>query len=135
MDSLRLLLVAKALRESPKPERFTMDMWAHECGTPACALGHYAARRDLQSAFYLDEAGSLHSCRGHDLVYVDTHGVEIADHFGITPEDVCVLFEAKQWDIEEDTWATTGGGCGGAKTAIEAAEFIERWVAQEEAKP
>ena len=50
----RLLNVVRALRESPKPKAFSMDWYgygpneAFPCGTPQCALGHYAAREDLQ---------------------------------------------------------------------------------------
>lgn len=58
----RLLNVARALRESPNPKAFTMLRFVHGddsfsntvgsaadwCGTPACALGHYGSRTDLQ---------------------------------------------------------------------------------------
>lgn len=47
MNKERLLNVAKALRESTTPpDLFTMRFVMRECGTPACALGHYAARGD-----------------------------------------------------------------------------------------
>lgn len=42
----RLMLVVRALREDPDPENFTMWKFS-KCRTPACALGHYASRRDL----------------------------------------------------------------------------------------
>lgn len=43
----------RALRESPDRAQFSMSRWATRCGTPACVLGHYAARSDLQNIFEL----------------------------------------------------------------------------------
>lgn len=122
----RLLNVAKALRESPNPNAFDMSIYGHDgefhywnwsgketkfdCGTPACALGHYASRRDLQKTFRLDE----------DYIVVNDNEVigyasqEISDHFGITFGECAELFDAD--------------GCNNAKTAKQAAKYIERFV-------
>ena len=113
----RLLNVARALRESKNPEDFDMGMYGHACGTPACALGHYAAREDLQHTFTLDAVNDS-ILVGEDWVGFDSR--DVRDHFGITPSEALELFEAE--------------GCAGAKTAIEAAEFIERVVAEREAE-
>ncbi len=114
MHKTRLLLVAQALRESPAPEDFSMDAWRNLCGTPACALGHYCAREDLQDAF------RWHGRAGMTIRSVGEHaglGVSFAarEHFGIDENQFQALFG--------------GAGCGGAQTVEQAAEYIERFVA------
>jgi hypothetical protein len=114
MRADRLLLVAKALRESPDPSDFTMDIYAHSCGSPACALGHYAHRRDLQDKVFLSEFGFLRPARGR---HIDFNAFRWAQkHFEIEKRAVDELFDA--------------GGCGNAQTALEAALYIEDFVAR-----
>jgi hypothetical protein len=112
----RLLNVARALRESPKPEAFYMGEYAQDCGTPACALGHYAHRVDLQDVFMLRD--NLVFLCGAPIDAWETHydyyDDDVCDHFGISVGQACELFSAN--------------GCGHAKTAIEAAEYIENFV-------
>jgi hypothetical protein len=103
MNKVRLLNVARALRESEHPEKFTMRELVNMCGTPGCALGHYASRGDLQDVFLID--GYRMTTVGAGSIY----DVTLA-HFG---EDE--LFGAL--------------GCGEAKTPVQAAEYIERFVA------
>jgi hypothetical protein len=56
-QNARLLNVAKALRDAAEAKKFfcmrDIAIVRDDCGTPACALGHYAARRDLQATFEL----------------------------------------------------------------------------------
>ncbi len=113
MNKERLLNVAKALRESKNPDKFDMTLYGWHCGTPACAMGHYAARRDLQSDFVLTPTGSLKNNAG---IYVGAF--EIGHHFQISLRQEDELFGCR--------------GCGGACTAIDAAEFIEQFVADRE---
>lgn len=108
----RLLNVARALRESPNPDEFSMEHFGSSCGTPMCALGHYAARRDLQQEFLLSSSGALQTKYGKDVWFDDDQMVR---HFGISEEMADRLFGAE--------------GCGNAETALEAAEFVERFVA------
>jgi hypothetical protein len=117
MNKERLLNVAKALRESPEPKAFTM-VRVHTCGTPACALGHYAARRDLQQVFQLSptaEFGELTigvwGATRSTNAWLDF----VAHHFGITKDQAYRLFG--------------GFGCDNAQTPIRAASYIERFVA------
>lgn len=116
MNKQRLLNVAKALRESPDPTHFTMGVYGHACGTPACAFGHYAERRDLQSEFILC-CGLVSSVR-HDGTREPWTTQSVADHFGIGTEEVDELF--------------AGDGCGEATTIERAAAYIERFVARKE---
>lgn len=120
----RMLNVARALRESPNPENFDMGDVLDHCGTPGCAFGHYVFRTDLQSTFKpvhcglsKDEEGwwwmPAWAESGQHAAYYDTG---VAEHFGIDADEQFDLFEAD--------------GCGRARTAIEAAEFIERFAAR-----
>jgi hypothetical protein len=113
MNKERLLNVAKALRESPSPSVFTMMKYGHGCGTPACALGHYAVRGDLQDVFALTESGSLVMAKDHLDYYTLSPTLQ---HFGITREQEDELFGCH--------------GCGNAQTPNEAADYIERFVAK-----
>lgn len=116
----RLLNVALACRQSPHPELFTMAMHVHACGTPACAFGHYAARGDLQEDFKLlnpvfygpivERCEGVCSVHGYKVCYD-----EAGAHFGLDDAGLEELFG-------ED-------GCGNARNAIQAAEYIERFVA------
>ena len=110
----RLLNVATALRESVTPEDFTMLRYGNPCGTPACALGHYASRRDLQKTFRLEikrRSDVVLDEDGHALWYDHS---SIQDHFGIDQAEAEYLF--------------SGGGCGGAETTDQAATYIERFL-------
>lgn len=134
MNRERLLNVAKALRESPKPEHFDMGTYGNShCGTPACAFGHYAARPDLQGEFRLArvpeasssisrggcgtryDAGILRvlSPAGKEIGYWDD---SVLRHFGIDEDAADTLFCTE--------------GCDGAETAVQAAEYIENFVAR-----
>ena len=110
----RLLNVARALRESQKPESFDMSRYGHNCKTPACALGHYAHRDDLQGLFGLTQKGYLILRESKSLVEFDD--APAVDHFGINGEEALELFGADD-------------GCGGANSVDEAADYIEAFVA------
>ncbi len=112
MHEQRLLNVVRALRESPAPQGFTMSFYAHDCGAPACALGHYAARPDLQDAFSVDGLGELYHC-GVNTLIADGYGPE-AEHFGVTEDEADELFGDE--------------GCGGAFTPDEAADYIMAFI-------
>ena len=99
----RLLNCARACREA-NGKGFTMRTTSHVDGTPACALGQYAHRTDLQKSFKL--------ALRVGIVFLKS---TIEDHFGITPAESSLLFCAH--------------GCDDAKTPMEAAMYIERFAA------
>lgn len=115
----------RALQESPAPHKFKMDTYGYpsnpesplpreqnECGTPACVLGQYAFRTDLQSAFQLKD-GDLSAADGQPIHYTSP---EIREHFGITYSEAWFLFYQ--------------GGCGGAVTPAQAIKYMRDFVAQ-----
>lgn len=108
----RMLNVAKALRESPNPDEFTMSWYGSSCGTPQCALGHYAFRTDLQSAFKLEN--TLVFPVADDYHYCSADSVTVREHFSLTNVEACTLFCSR--------------GCNDAQTPEAAALYIERFV-------
>lgn len=125
----RLLDMVRALREAQEDPHFvkdfTMHLFVNQCGTPGCALGHYAYRRDLQSMFILskpnnDDTG-LHYANAFDYHRPDRPWIRFGDdtllnYFDITIDEAEQLFEAH--------------GCGGARTPLAAADFIDAFVAR-----
>lgn len=157
VQETRLLNVAKALRDAHAArKKFTMEKFVfgqqdqissgdynyetgeygpacnqeeNFCGTPACALGHYAARTDLQRllkvvvqkdyrgakfaslAFFGTEADGDDNCPQYD-------DEKFEQHFGLDYHEMEELFG--------------GDGCGNARTALQAAKYIERFVKQKQ---
>lgn len=116
----------RALEESPAPHRFTMGAYGHEaransplprdqnpCGTPACVLGHYAYRTDLQSIFWLDN-GSLMEVGGEEGV--DLNAPTVLEHFGITEKEAYQIFSHV--------------GCDRAVTAPQAVKYLRAFMAR-----
>lgn len=131
MNKQRLLDVARACREAPNPAGFTMERFANDCGTPACALGHYACRPDLQDKFSLRNMtvyGRPWLAFEGNVSSYDRRGV--LDWFGIDEDESEELFGVL--------------GCGGTeeededgepvdcpvKDPIAAALYIEAFVAR-----
>lgn len=128
----RLLDIVKALREAQNNSHFvkdfTMRRFVNPCGTPACALGHYAWRNDLQSEFIISNSAPL----GRTVFYTEgfgshwrenesDHSVGLSDdrmleYFGLSYSEVLELFDAD--------------GCLKAALPSEAADYIESFVAR-----
>jgi len=119
----RLLNVAVALLDAASSIKdgekscFTMKSYFNECGTPACALGHYATRTDLQEAFH---QGPIEDrwvyLAGTTEFLTDYYCAPVQYHFGITKVQARMLF--------------SGGGCGGANTELEAVKYIKWFVSE-----
>ncbi len=129
----RLQNVAKALSDAAKNEElvknFTMSMYGWDgldhndaddlpkCGTPACAAGHYAARRDLQKKFVLS-ADPLYNpgkvLLAKSRVRSDYDTEEFQKYFGITGKQSHSIFSIN--------------GCNYAKHPAEAAKFIRNFI-------
>lgn len=115
----RLSQVAVALEDASRYQFFvkifTMKKWGYEsdpvnCGTPACAIGHFAVRTDLQKSFEL---------RGDTLFYkgrdVGTPA-EFRRYFGLSYGEAKLLFSVS--------------GCDKAQTPRQAAKFIRKFIAK-----
>lgn len=133
----RLLNVVRALKESPNPKAFDMRQFGYgkddinedgmawvsgeyvpnKCGTPACALGHYAARPDLQRKFKLKDSGRVYTTSGRliSIGGIMTKTNPVLVHFGISPEESFELFSSM--------------GCNDAQTPQEAMSYIKKFVA------
>lgn len=95
----------------------------NNCGTPACAFGHYAARADLQDAFRLLNPKIF----GHfpqdfqgvataDGTHIEYSELQVREHFDLNGDEVEEIFG--------------GYGCAAARTAIQAADYLEAFVAR-----
>lgn len=114
----RLRKVVQALREVPREQKphFTMSCYVHNCGTPACALGHFAARRDLQRAFKIVKSvnwSGQRIARAYCNGDWDLLTCSIA-YFGLTGPQADDLFGPV--------------GCNRAETPAQAASYIERFI-------
>jgi len=123
--------VARALRESPRPDMFHMGLYGHPCGTPACALGHYAARPDLNG-------GRLVLAENEEPLrprWIPRGEMTLTDRLGYiaTYCDWIVQYEFGLSGSEAHALFNGHDGCGGAKTATEAADYIEAFIARKRA--
>ena len=137
----RLLNVAKVVEDriGEKPWReedgtivnpFTMLRYGWSCGTPACVLGTYASRKDVQRTFELAILGqensrpfdacirSVNAKPHYDdfLPQVIYSSQIVLDHFGIGVDEAYELFGSD--------------GCGEAATPAAAARYIRKFVAR-----
>lgn len=133
----RLLNVARALRDADRTKAY-FDMRSFVgvgsegfCGTPSCALGHYASRTDLQKFVRIQKQRVKNPVRQEEIL-LDAYVVFVKNdhrfdastptdiayqnHFGIGPFEAEDLFEFN--------------GCGGATTPLAAAKYIEKFVSR-----
>ncbi len=105
---LKLALIldtADALHKKKCEPRYDQNLYRHPCGTPACALGHWAAANPKR--FTVTPFGIP--------LTATSYGIETAVlEFGIDFDEVEELFDVY--------------GCGGAKTAKQAARYIRAFV-------
>lgn len=112
----RLRDVLRAIEEAPPEARFDMGRLVHDCGTPACLLGHWLARPDLSPRFGLArQIGLIRDRVGHRALHFDAK--PIRDWFGLSQAQYCGLF---------DTW-----GCEGARSdRAKATAYLKQWIAE-----
>ena len=135
VHATRLLDVARSARECPFPEAFTMSYYAHfgvaetghPCGTPACALGGYAARLDLQDACKIVPTNGGPGMR---VEFSEEKFPDIksrSDRFGYDCRAAREWFGVSAYDL---FLLFSSNGCNGAKTPLEAAKYIETFAAR-----
>ena len=116
MNEERLRNVVKALRESPAPLNFTMSYWGQGCGSPACAMGHYAFREDLQDVYILNELGDIQKVDRVVSEILQLPFESFAKHFDLSQQETMALFGSN--------------GCNKAKTIEEAIAYIEDFITE-----
>jgi len=125
MNLLRMNALLIANRESTAP--FSMHNWTWglfggeqiSCNTPACLMGNYAARPDLQDTFFISDFGNLELCSNPGRALYDFYDVTTAleTHFDLTDEEVGELFN--------------GDGCDGARQDRgKAIAYVEAFIAR-----
>jgi hypothetical protein len=100
---------------------YDQTTWVNPCGSPACALGHYAAqypKRFVLNPNWVSPITGLtraviHLRSSENSVLSPTSSI-VTEEFQITESESEELFN--------------GGGCGEAKTAKEAAAYIRKFV-------
>jgi len=103
----RMNNVVRALEEAPKVSEgdryllgsgFNMDIYGYKtdniCGSPGCAAGHYAFRRDLQKTFILNKEGNVEVRNDAEI----DNWPAITEHFGITDQETYRLFDTDGCD-------------------------------------
>ena len=116
LDRLRnladILDVADAKHRQNGEPTYKQSTIVHPCGTPACAIGHYAAATPDRWNI------------SNGIVYHTTYGAGLfagaRAEFGISSDDWDELFEFN--------------GCGRAKTSKQAASYIRDFIARKEAE-
>lgn len=129
----RILNVARSLDESADAKAFTMKCFIRGdhndpypnyaekknwCGTPACALGNYAARRDLQKVLTIKKTpyGSLYLefSEGKHKDEIDYENEAVHKYFGVDEDTMYLLFGPN--------------GCNDAKKPATASKFLKTYV-------
>lgn len=119
MNTQRLLELADLLEtaaQSYEPGDYAQEEYFHDCGAPACALGHWAAAHPER---WYEKYSGLPRLIGAALT--GTPGEDAAVEFGLELGDVNILFGVF--------------GCGQATTADAAARYIRMFVKKRSAPP
>ncbi len=117
MNKRRLLRLASILDKADAEHkkrgepRYLQKQFIHGCGAPACALGSYAAATRRRWTF-------TYGCPQFKTE-AESPFQDAAVEFGISLDESLELFD--------------GDGCGGAKTAKQAAAYIRKFVKRHEA--
>lgn len=138
MNKEHMLTLLKANREMKHPERFTMGTYVHNretpyeingeesnppqewCGTPACVLGNFGAREDLQRLLCIrDESLAFVERVERDLLNIVSYCDErIASYFDLTTNECYEMFGLD--------------GCNEAKALDAALAYVEDFIANNE---
>lgn len=124
LHAYRLLNVARALRESPVPKRFSMTAYlsttrVNGCAAPSCAFGHYACRPDMQD--FMRVASNWIVSTKYPSYPVGYSSDEALDHFNLSVRESMELFAQR--------------GCADAVSPEAAATYIEHFVARKWPSP
>lgn len=100
-------------------EGYDQNLVGHACGTPACAIGHYAVNTPRRWSW--TKHGDINVALDFDGDWTD----QVAHEFCLAQDDDETSFgESEVNEIFGDR------GCDNAKTALEAAKYIRKFVAK-----
>ena len=100
---------------------YKQSLWVHPCGAPACALGHWAAANPHRYRLVPATVGG-NPYEDVGTIIRKSSGEEIGVEDSITMREFAL-------DASEANDLFGHYGCGGAKTAQMAAEYIRDFVA------
>lgn len=119
----RLLKLADILDTADAEHRkrgeptYDQGVFASSCGTPACALGHWAAAH--RRRWYFEDRWGISALIRPVLIRTEETGIAAAEsEFQVSVREVLELFDTD--------------GCGNARTAKQAARYIRRFVARKQ---
>lgn len=104
---------------------FNMETYASECGTPACVLGNYANRTDLQSEYRLDGR----NIKDSEGLVTHFYDADVHDHFGITDDDAHDLFDVDGCGLKDRDTDEDGDYIGDPITRNQAVAYLEAFYA------
>jgi hypothetical protein len=107
-----ILDAADALHRENKEPRYNQEAFIHPCGTPACALGHWAAANPRR--WRTDEEIGMFRWVYLRANSSDEPLEDAGQEFGISPGEASELFDHD--------------GCGAARTGKQAAKYIRKFV-------
>lgn len=107
-----ILDVADAAHRASHEPTYNQRCLRHECGTPACAIGHWAAHERSRWVFKRGDGVRLKA--SNNMISVPNLMQDAATDFAITQLQAIELFENE--------------GCGNARTAHQAALYIRKFV-------
>lgn len=108
-----ILDTADAEHRKRKEPTYDQGQFTHECDTPACALGHWAAAHPRRWRFNTGGTPEL------KFAFAKVAFDAAMDEFCLDRGEVLDLFNSS--------------GCGNARTAKQAAKYIRNFVARREA--
>lgn len=111
INTERLMLVVKALRESPNAKAWDTGRCFDSVGWPTDPFGHYVAREDLQT-FLKRSNGASRYVENGNIAFAFSPSV--CDHFGITDRQAEELFGPLC--------------CDEAESPTEAIAYFERFI-------
>lgn len=118
LELATILDKADALHREHEEPAYSQRIYYHRCGTPACALGHWAA--------------------AHPDTWVTWHEDPLSGYptMRFNNQSSCSRRVMLEFDLEEDESDElfNSDGCGNAKTAADAAAYIRAFVARKLAK-
>lgn len=136
LGNKRLLQLAAILENVPSAEMKTgpageevhgydQGLILHACGSPACAWGHWLLTNKARKRRIIRQALEIEPSH---VTYAYLHK---GPHKGETAHYVRIVYAQHEFGITsvQTERLFSGSGCGNARTGIEAAAFIRRFVA------